>query len=158
MEPALEPNKDGSGWNIRGVPRRKEPDCEELATVVTPPYRFHSALDIDTSYGISAEEEVASSPRDFSFVTNCENYKTESGRLQIVLWPYSFNKQEVRQALAKLGTCALGTGRLWITDAKVSHASDSPDNKLGEIEWMRFTVEIKLPGLKAERMRPAANK
>lgn len=109
LELVLEPERDTeTGWNIRVVPRRKEPDCDEFAVVVTPPYRFHSLLDIDTSYGISAEDEVTSSPRDFNFVTNCKDSKTEFDRLQIVLWPYSFSKQEVREALAKLGSSPLG--------------------------------------------------
>jgi hypothetical protein len=37
-----------------------------------------------------------------------------------------------------------GTGRLWITDSKISHSSDTPE-KLGKIQWMAFSVEIRLP-------------
>ena len=48
-------------------------------------------------------------------------------------------------ALAKLGTSPLERDRLWIADSRISHAGDTPDNKLGEIEWMKFIVEIKLP-------------
>ena len=48
-------------------------------------------------------------------------------------------------ALEKLGTSPLERDRLWIADSRISHAGDTPDNKLGEIEWMKFTVEIKLP-------------
>jgi len=44
-----------------------------------------------------------------------------------------------------LGASQLGTGRLWITKAKTSHASDDSEDKSGKIEWMQFAVEIKLP-------------
>ena len=130
---------------IKIIPLHPQPQCDEFASVLTPPYRYHSALDIDMSYGVSAEEEIAESPRQFSFVTNCRDYKTELDRLQIVLWPYSFTEQQVNKATADLGTSPHGTGRLWITDSKISHAADNADNKLGNIEWMRFTVEIRLP-------------
>jgi hypothetical protein len=135
------------GWTIQVVPRA-EAGCDEFATVVTGPYRYHSDLDIDMSYGTSAEDEVSWSPRRFSFVTNCKDYRTEWDRLQIVLWPYSFTVREVNKAQAELGSSPLGRGRLWITGSKITHTSDTPDDKLGTIEWMRFTVEIRLPGLK----------
>ncbi|MGD0869758.1 MAG: hypothetical protein ABSB88_09425 [Bryobacteraceae bacterium] len=53
--------------------------------------------------------------------------------------------EKYEEALAKLGTSLLGKGRLWITDAKISHSGDTPDEKLGKIEWMTFSVEITLP-------------
>lgn len=134
-----------AGWMIKIIPLHPQPQCDEFASVLTPPYRYHSALDIDMSYGVSAEEEIAESPRQFSFVTNCREYKTELDRLQIVLWPYSFTEQQVNKATADLGASPHGTGRLWITDSKIGHAADNADNKLGNIEWMRFTVEIRLP-------------
>ncbi len=140
LEFVLEP-----GWTIAIVPKRPEGDCRELAPVVNAPYRAHRALDIDTSYGWTAEEEVADSPREFSFVTNCVDYRTESGRLNIVLWPYTATQREYDEALAQLGSSPLGKGRLWITDSKISHAGDTPDNRLGKIEWMKFSVEIRLP-------------
>ncbi len=134
-----------AGWDIKIVPLYPQPNCDEFASVLTPPYRGHSGLDIDMSYGVSAEEEVAASPRQFRFVTNCSDYKTESDRLQIVLWPYSYTEKQVDKATADLGSTPHGAARLWITDSKISHAADTADNKLGNIEWMRFTLEIRLP-------------
>jgi hypothetical protein len=131
------------GWGISIVPKRPESDCDEFASVVNAPYRAHRALDIDTSYGWTAEDEVSASPREFRFVTNCNDYRAEFERLQNVLWPRAPEKAE--EALAKLGTSPLGKGRLWITDSKVSHAGDTADKTLGKIEWMTFRVEIILP-------------
>ncbi|MGB9028553.1 MAG: hypothetical protein WCC27_00425 [Acidobacteriaceae bacterium] len=136
---------DDAGWTIEIVPLEPQPNCDEFAAVLTPPYRYHADLDIDMTYGISAEEEVADSPRRFSFVTNCGDYKIESDRLQIVLWPYSFSEQQVNKATAALGTSAHASGCLWIVASKISHAADTSENKLGAIEWMRFSVEIRLP-------------
>ena len=133
------------GWTIAVVPKHPEGECDEFASVVNAPYRAHRDLYIDTSYGWTAEEEVSASPREFRFVTNCADYRTESDRLDIVLWPYTATKEKADDALAKLGTSPLGKGRLWITDSKVSHEHDTPDNKRGKIEWMTFTVEITLP-------------
>ena len=136
------------GWTIAIVPKRPEGNCQEFASVVNPPYRAHRRLDIDTGYGWTAEQEVSVSPREFRFVTNCADYRTEAERLDTVLWPDTATPQKQQkydEALAKLGTSPLGTGRLWITGSKVTHSGDTPDNKLGKIVWMKFTVEIRLP-------------
>ena len=133
------------GWTIAIVPKRPEGDCREFASVVNSPYRAHRELYIDTSYGWTAEDETSDSPREFRFVTNCTDYQTESERLNIVLWPYTAAPQAYEEALAKLVISLLGNGRLWIADSRISHSGDTPDEKLGKIEWMTFSVEIKLP-------------
>jgi hypothetical protein len=133
------------GWWVAVVPKRPEGNCREFARVVNGPYRQHSDIEIDTGYGWRAEDEVGTSPREFRFVTNCADYRTESERLNIVLWPYTATPGEYEEASAKLGTSPLGKGRLWITGSSVSHSGDTPDEKLGKIEWMTFSVEIKLP-------------
>jgi hypothetical protein len=130
------------GWTIAIVPTKPEGDCNEFADIVNSPYREHKDLYIDTSYGHKAEDEVSDSPRDFRFVTNCADYRTESVRFLIVMGETSTTEQKYDEALAKLGTSARGTGRLWITDSKISHSGGTPD---GRIEWMSFTVEIILP-------------
>jgi hypothetical protein len=143
------------GWTIAVVPKRPEGQCTELASVVNPPYRAHRDLYIDTSYGWTAEQEVSASPREFQFVTNCTDYRTESGRLSIVLWPYTATPQQADEALAKLGTSAVGKGRLWITASRISHTDDTPDEKPGKIESMSFSVEVRLPRRQVDRRWPA---
>jgi hypothetical protein len=130
------------GWTIAIVPTKPEGDCDEFADVVNPPYREHKDLYINTSYGHTAEDEVSDSPREFSFVTNCNDYRTELERLFIVLGETATTPQKYDEALAKLGTSATGKGRLWITDSKVSHSGRTPD---GRIELVKFNVEIMLP-------------
>ena len=143
-------------WMIAIHPRQTGSDSRDFATVVNGPYRYHNYLMIDTSYGFTAETEVSASPREFNFVTNCKGYSTEAKRLEIVLWPYNWTEEEANKALADLGSSPLGTGRLWITGSRISHANDTPDNKLGNIEWMRFTVEIRLPQQHRTKAKPVA--
>lgn len=144
---------DDIGWIIRVVTHSDQSCGDDFASVVTPPYRFHSALDINEDFGVSADDEVSHSPRQFFFVTSCKDYATESSRLETVLWPYTHTDGENQKALAKLGSSPLGQGRIWITGSRISHASDTPENRLGTIEWIQFSVEIELP---VEKHKPVA--
>jgi hypothetical protein len=133
------------GWTITVVPKKPEGDCQEFASVVNAPYRAHRELYIDASYEWTSEDEVSESPREFRFVTNCADERTESDRLNIVLWPYTAaTPRDYDEALAKLGTSPLGKGRLWITNSRISHSGGLPHDK-GRIDWMEFTVEVILP-------------
>jgi hypothetical protein len=145
------------GWQIAIVPRRPEGDgpppghCDEFASVVNGPYRAHRDLLIDVSYGWTAEQEVETSPREFRFVTNCTDFRIEWERLMIVLGSTPATPEQYEKTIAQLGSNAEGKGRLWITDSRVSHADDGPDDqtpeglKLGKIKWIKFSVEIVLP-------------
>ena len=72
-------------WVIAVAPRHKEGNCDQFTSVVNPPYRAHNELEIDEQYGWTAEDEVSDSPREFSFVTSCSDYRVEFERLQLVL-------------------------------------------------------------------------
>jgi hypothetical protein len=56
--------------------------------------------------------------------------------------------QKTLEGMSELGSSAKGKGRLWITDSKISHSGDTADDKSGTIEWMKFSVEIRLPASK----------
>jgi hypothetical protein len=139
----LEFSLETSGFAI--VPKQPLGDCREFTSVVNGPYRQHRDIFLDTSYGWTAEQEVTTSPREFRFVTNCVDYRTEYERLMIVLGSTRVTQQKYDEAIAALGTLAGGKGRVWITDSKVSHADDTPDEKLGKILWIKFSAEILLP-------------
>jgi hypothetical protein len=111
--------------------------------VVTPPYRFQNVRYLDTQYGIRAEEAVRYSPRPFSFVLNGADFETENKRVALAIYPNNAPKREVDDALAKLGTSPLGSGRLWIEDSKITPGHTAED--LGTIHWIKFKVEIKFP-------------
>lgn len=145
------------GWHIAIVPRRPEgvgppsQGCDEFAAVVNGPYRAHRDLLIDVSYGWTAEQEVEASPRVFQFVTNCSDFRIEWERLMIALGSIPATPEQYANAMAQLGSSARGKGRLWITDSKVSHVEDGPEDqtpeglKLGKIKWIKFSAEIILP-------------
>jgi hypothetical protein len=150
----LAPN---SGWIINIAPKRTQKDCDDFASVVNSPYRAHNQLEIDRSYGWTAEDETADSPREFGFVTNCADLRAENKRLDIVLeGDNTATENQQQKALNELGSSPQGQGRLWITDFRISHASDTADDKRGVIEWIRFTVEIVLPNQKPKQSSPAA--
>lgn len=124
------------GWTITVMPVKPGPDCDDFASVMNPPFRSHRSLYIDMTYGWTAEQEISISPREFQFVTNCADYQAEGDRLDIALWPADHTEAEYKAAITKLGKLRHGDGRLWITDSKITD---------GKIEWMKFTVELKLP-------------
>ena len=132
-----------TGWIMGIVPKTRCAEGEDWASVVNAPYRNYNALYLDTSYGVSAKEAVGINPREFSFVTKCADYKQESQRLEIVLWPYNHSQQEVDGALAKLGTSALGKARFTILSAKVSPADQAIEGKnYGGIVFLKFRLDV----------------
>ncbi len=154
MNSDLEFSLEGE-WEIDVVPRHPTEICDEFTSAVNAPIQAHNELEIDGSYGWSAEDEVAASPREFAFVTNCADQQAETKRLWIVLGVKDGTESEQKEATEKLGTSPMGNGRLWITDSRISHSADTRDDKLGRIEWMRFTVEIRLPAKANPKPLPA---
>jgi hypothetical protein len=139
---------DFTGWTIEVSPQGRQPDpvCRDFVWVGTPPYRFWNPRYLSTEYGVTAQEAVHISPREFNFVLNCDDFKTERQRVDRVLWPYSYSKKDVEDSLAKLGTSPQGSGQLWIKDSKYTPGDKSSDPvKLGAIHWIKFEVEIKFP-------------
>jgi hypothetical protein len=145
----LMPNSDwDTGWTIEVLPQGKpsDPDCEDFLSVATPPYHFQNARYLDTEYGITAQDAVHNSPREFNFVLNLTDCETERKRVELAIYPSNASEKEVDDARAKLGTSPLGTGRLWIEDSKITPGRDTgkPED-LGAIHWIKFKVEIKFP-------------
>jgi hypothetical protein len=146
-----------TGWTIEVAPQKPPPDpqCNDYVWVVTPPYRFQNARYLDTSYGTIAQEAVRASRRQFSFVLNCADSKAERGRLDVVLWPYSYSQQQVDEARAKLGSSPLGKGRLWIEKYRITPGRRSTaEVELGVIHWIKFKVQIEFPPSVAQPAKP----
>jgi hypothetical protein len=127
---------------------------EDWAYVVNVPYRSYSSLYLGTEYGVTAKKAVEFNPREFSFVTTCEDYKRESHRLNIVLWPYIYSQKEADDALAKLGTSPLGKARLTILKSKVSPAEPGIEGKdYDRIDWLTFRLDITPPVRRGRKSR-----
>ena len=128
-----------TGWMISIVPKSPCIENGDWASVVNAPYRNYNSLYLDAGYGVTAKEAVEISPREFSFVVTCDDYKQESHQLDIVLWPYNYSQREADDALAKLGSSPLGKGRLTILNSKVFRADQNIEGKnCGKIDLLKF--------------------
>jgi hypothetical protein len=137
-----------TGWALEVSPQGtpSDPDCGDFLWVVTPPYHFQNERYLDTAYGMTAQKAVRYSPRGFSFVLNCGDFKTERKRVELVMYGSHASGQEVDDARTKLGASPLGKGRLWIIDSKITPGHDSATAQdVGSIHWIKFKVEIKFP-------------
>jgi len=115
-----------------------EPSCRQRFWVVAPPYHAHRENEIDAGYEWTAEDEVHLSLREFRFATSCEAYR--------IL--YELEEADIEKFVANFKTLANGEGRFWITDSKVTHAHGRISEEHGAVEWIKFSVEIKLPKAK----------
>lgn len=146
-----------TGWTIQVPPQGQtsDPECRDFAWVVTPPYHFQNVLYLHTSYSTMAQEAVRASPREFRFVLNCADFKTERKRVDLVLYHSTAAKGEVDEALAKLGSSPLGTGKFWIKRYRITPGKKTEAGiDLGAIHWIKFEVEIKFPAGVTDQTKP----
>lgn len=141
----------GDGWTIGVSPQTvTEPQCGDFAWVVNPPFRNYNALYLNSAYGITAQEAVEISPREFNFVLSCAGLKREATFVDRLIMSSPAGMQpterQVAEAQAKMGTSPQGHGKLWVLDYKISAAPEDIDGKnYGQIDWIRFRVEIRFP-------------
>ena len=136
------------GWRITISPTEicNPPSAElkdyrdDYIYVVTPPFRFRNAQALSTEYGMPAREAVGF-PRTFQFVTNCPAFLAELERVHHVLWPGTVGPEQLEASRDRLGKDADGSGHLEILDSKVT----DPGTDVGEIEWIKFRVDLELP-------------
>jgi hypothetical protein len=110
-------------------------NCDRLSWVADPPFRAHKQTEIDAQYDWTAEQEIETSPRDFRFATSCAAIQTLS----------DLRQTDPDKFVANFTSLADGQGRLWITDGRVTHSHGSNSKEQGAVEWIKFSVEIKLP-------------
>jgi hypothetical protein len=144
LELVLTPTE--SGWTIGIGPKVKCTEHDDWAAVVNAPYRNYNALRLDSSYGVTAQEAVGINPREFVYVTNCDDYQQEAKRLEVVMWPYNHTQAETDDAMAELATLASGKARLTILASKVSPAEQEIAGKnYGRIDYLRFRLDVAPP-------------
>jgi hypothetical protein len=110
-------------------------DCDRQSWVADPPFRAHKEKEIDALYDWTAEQEIETSPRDFRFATSCAAIQTMFDLLQTDGGKFADN----------FNSPADGEGRLWITAGRVTHSHGMNSKEQGAVEWIKFSVEIKLP-------------
>lgn len=129
------------GWTVRIVP---ETDPEtDYSWVATPPYRFWNPRYLDTSYGISATEALARTPRKFWFVASPEDYEVATKALDVLLWPYAHTKAEVDAAAERLSGLAKYAGTLRVEDGSAMPADAV--HATAAIAWLDFRASLCVP-------------
>ena len=141
---------DELGWSIAvGSKTARENFC----SVVTPPYRGVNALAIEGWHFRNSDNSGRNEPgpknvnspqelREFYFVLNDADYRRASDALQVLLWPYSYSKQEADAAESVHGKLRKGRGKVIIRDLKLNALE--PGEQAG-IDRMTFDVELSLP-------------
>ena len=80
--------------------------------------------------------------REFYFVLKESDYRRAFDALQILLWPYSYSKQQIDAAEGAQAKVRKGRGKLIIRDLKLNVLELG---KQAGIERMTFDVELSFP-------------
>jgi hypothetical protein len=142
----LVPSREASisGWTISiGPSVQVEGERADYLSVVTPPYRFRNPRDLDTSYGVSARESVAWTPRSFLFVVGEKEYREAAEALSQRLWPDGTTREPVDAAARRHDAVPKARGELRIVESRISAEETEGDPE--RIDWLKFEVELELP-------------
>jgi hypothetical protein len=137
------------GWSIVVEPAAGLPPTgcgDNFAGVIAVPMRGYREVDLSATYGNTAKEAVALSPRDVDFVLNGEDCKREEDRRTKLTWPSQYTQKLVEEAQAKFATSTAGRAVLKVLDSKVSPSGVLVEGKdYGKIDWLRFEVTVTFP-------------
>ena len=134
------PASYGKGWDIeirpKGDPRG---GFDEYASVATPPYHLYKPTYLNASYGVTAQQAVAMSPRKFQFVETPQDSQAASVVVNTVVytidWPA--HKDSIAAAAAKI---PVGVGELRVLSSRITPGKNNED--LGSIDWIKFQVRL----------------
>ena len=131
------------GWNIEVNP--VSDTTKDWSILATPPYHFDNDRYLDTSYGKTAAESVAKTPRLFGFAPN-EEAEAQLERAYD-RWRSGPSVPESDAGSRALTSIDKGTGELRILRARTR----KPDNRFpyGVIESLQFEVRLCVPGVAA---------
>jgi hypothetical protein len=137
-------------YTRRKVPETKPPACAPAAICfsgeVSANQEFHKTLNVDLEFVLSPGWTITIRPNrpegDCDEMASVVNAPYRAHRDLNIDTSYGWKAE---WEVSSLGTSRLGTGRLWITNSKITHADDTSEDQLGKIEWMKFSVEITLP-------------
>jgi hypothetical protein len=136
------PASFGKGWDIEVMPKgNPESGFPEYAAMATPPYHMYKPTYVNASYGVSAQQAVAMSPRKFYFVETADDSQAASAVVNTVV--YSLDWQSRKDSLAaQAAEIALGAGELTIVQSRITPGRNNED--LGSIDWIKFQVRLTL--------------
>ena len=145
----IDPWKESMGWEFEIGPASPNPgEWDQYVYVLTPPYRSSSAREVNTGWGVTAQDAVKGA-RQFWFLVSRADAPAASAAINDVLWPKSDKQQEA--ALEKLAALRKGTGVFKIEGSKITPGipvpgfADCERGHCGEIHWIKFQVRLIVP-------------
>jgi hypothetical protein len=145
----IDPWEGNSGWEFEIGPGSPAPnEWDQYAYVLTPPYRNSNAQQVNTGWGVMAQDAVRK-PRHFQFLISRADAPKARAAIEQVLWPKS--EQQQQTALQELGQLQHGSGDFRILDSKITPGTPVPgysnceDGHCGEIHWIRIQVTLVVP-------------
>lgn len=141
---------DELGWSISVGSKAGE---NNFCGVVTPPYRGVNGIYIEGWHFRNSDNSGPNEPgaknvtapqrlRQFYFVLDDADYRKAFDALQILLWPYTYSKQQIDEAENVHAKLPKGRGSLNIRDLKLNTLE--PGKQAG-IDQMTFDVELIVP-------------
>jgi hypothetical protein len=138
------------GWTI-SIGAKDNPE-NNFCSVVTPPYRGINAIHIEGWHFRNSDNtgpnqvgaknvNAPQQRRDFQFVLNSGDYRRAFDALQILLWPYSYSKQQIDQADAVHARLPKGSGTLVIRELRLNALEVG---KQAGIDLLKMAVELHL--------------
>jgi hypothetical protein len=130
----------GKGWDIEIAPKENVAGgYAEYSAMVTPPYHFYNQRYLNGSYGVTAREAVAISPRKFQFVESAEDSQAALAIVNSAAYTVDWesHKDSIAADAAKIH---LGAGELAILDSRITAGKNNED--LGSIDWVKFEVRL----------------
>jgi hypothetical protein len=131
----------GNGWDIEIAPKEiPAGGYSEYSAIVTPPYHFYNMRYVNASYGVTARQAVAISPRVFQFAETPEDMQAASVVVNSIIysvdWPS--RKDSLAAAASKV---PLGAGEFRILRSRTTLGKNNED--LGSIDWLKFEVRLR---------------
>ncbi|HET9742731.1 MAG TPA: hypothetical protein VFQ00_08280 [Terriglobales bacterium] len=145
----IEPWADEAGWQFEiGPTESKAGDVDNYIGLLTPPYRDSNATQVNTGWGVTAQDAVKR-PREFKFLLSEKQAPKAEAVLDQVLWPSSHHAME--KALDILAGFPYGTGEFKVLDSKITPGTPVPGysnceaGHCGQIQWIKFEVHLIVP-------------
>ena len=159
-----------SGWILRVVPVNNPWISHDYAELATPPYHSVTALSISTDFSFRSQDAVGWNPRPFRFAEDRALFGQLSAAFARLETFGGHPSAESEQGMAKLiaktvpGSFVIldarlipGTADQWRVAGQVAshfnstaHSIEQPSegkaSPLGKLLWIRFRIEMELPG------------
>jgi hypothetical protein len=159
-----------SGWILRVLPASGPAGDHDYAELATPPYQSMTPLSISTDFAFRAQDAVGWNPRRFRFATSAASFHrlllAYTDLMRAGTSPSATAQAALAAQIAQSaeGTMTIldarlvpGTADQWQAAAAVaSHFAttahtvltepDGSTSALGRLVWLRFRLELDVPG------------